>query len=155
MPESGAWFRPFLRTVSCLVLPFLVSGCTLPPNATWTAPHGETVDASFGGRTLPDDDARAPMNAYVVDRITDGTWAVLEHPSGATHDVPLDWLPAGVAEGDVVRVTVEGAETAAPADAPTRHVSFRLDRDETARRHADASEMRNRLRKGPSGDLDL
>lgn len=155
VPREASVFRKVLRTIGGLALPVIAAGCTLAPDATWTAPPGEAVDASLGGRTLPDDDASTPMNAYVVDRIVDGTWAVLEHPSGVSGDVPLDWLPAGVAEGDVVRVTVERAEGAASAELATRRVSFALDRAETARRRADATQMREGLRKGPSGDLDL
>lgn len=138
-----------------IALTVLLSGCTLAPNATWTTPRGEVTDTPPGGRVLPDDDTRAPVTTYVIDRITDGAWAVLEDASGATRDVPLDWLPAEVEEGDVVLVTVQRTEAAAPAEGPTRQVSFRLDREATARRRDGASELRDGLRKAPSGDLDL
>lgn len=36
-----------------------------------------------------------------VDRI-EGEWAVLESPAGTTFDVPVELLPEGTAEGDVL-----------------------------------------------------
>lgn len=148
--RDGAGRRRLLGGVALVLL---LSGCTLAPNAMSTTPRAEAADAPPGGRALSEDGTHAPMSTYVVDRIADGAWAVLEDASGATRDVPLDWLPAGIEEGDVVRVTVKRADAA--GEGSTRQVSFHLDAEETTRRRADAKELREGLRKAPSGDLDL
>ncbi|MDZ7802153.1 MAG: DUF3006 domain-containing protein [Trueperaceae bacterium] len=102
---------------------------------------------------MSQDGPSAAGMSYVVDRIVDGAWAVLEDADGGTTDLPVAWLPAGVQEGDVVRVDVTTA-AGLPDDAG-RSVTFRLDRDATERRRADAAAMRDRLRQAPEGDLDL
>ena len=44
-------------------------------------------------------EAEAPV--WVVDRVVDDAWVVLELPSGdGVIDVPIDAMPAGVQEGD-------------------------------------------------------
>lgn len=102
---------------------------------------------------MSQEDPSAPGTPYVVDRIVDGAWAVLEDADGKTTGLPVAWLPPGVREGAVVRVDVAAA--AGPTEGAGRSVTIRLDPDATERRRADAAALRDRLRQAPEGDLDL
>jgi hypothetical protein len=44
---------------------------------------------------------------YAVDRL-DGRLATLVSGDGAVADVPLRWLPPGLREGSIIRVTLSG-----------------------------------------------
>lgn len=85
---------------------------------------------------------------YIVDRIEDGTWAVLEPPKGPTLDVPLGWLPADTAAGDVLQATPE-------TDADTSTVTFVRDEDATAARRNRLQDRRNRLSSTSDGPISL
>jgi hypothetical protein len=88
---------------------------------------------------------------YVIDRFEDQGWAVLEDPAGHSFPVPRDWLPAAAAEGDVLQVTASRGESSQSAAS----VRFELDPDERAKRMENIAAIRERLKKGPSGDLEL
>lgn len=83
---------------------------------------------------------------YVLDRIEDGEWAVLDPDGdGARLHLPRSWLPGGAAEGDVIVAEAAG----------DGHVRFVVDAARTAERLARARERREGLPRGPRGDLSL
>ncbi len=86
---------------------------------------------------------------YSIDRFEDGDWAVLEDSHARTFNVPREWLPSTAREGDVVRC-VQGGHTAG-----SRSVSFELDSTSRAERLSRARQLRDRLPRGPKGDLSL
>ncbi|CAN5811384.1 hypothetical protein BH23GEM8_BH23GEM8_18570 [soil metagenome] len=85
---------------------------------------------------------------YVIDRFEDQGWAVLEDPTGHSFPVPGDWLPAAAAEGDVLLITASREDSEAS-------IRFELDPEEQAKRLENIAAIRDRLKKGPSGDLEL
>lgn len=85
---------------------------------------------------------------YAIDRFEDNAWAVLEQSDGETFNVPKEWLPEDAREGDVLNVD------AASKGAASR-LSFTVDAAETDKRREDAAEHRERLPRGPEGDLEL
>jgi hypothetical protein len=89
---------------------------------------------------------------YVVDRIEDGRWIVLEDPDGHVFQLPRRWFTGRLREGDVVRVTTE--EAAGEGNGGTRLV-LQLDEEERRRRAAGIAELRARLPRGPEGDIRL
>jgi len=83
---------------------------------------------------------------YIVDRIEDGAWAVLESPeAGPPLQLPASWLPLGAGEGAVIVAEPTGDGV----------VRFRVDHEATERRLEDLTARRARLRKGPAGDISL
>lgn len=85
---------------------------------------------------------------FVVDRV-EGGHAVLVDDGGATVTVATRALPAGAAEGIVLRVPV------GPHGQPDWKAA-RVDQAETARRRAEAQDRLRRLRKrDPGGDVAL
>jgi hypothetical protein len=88
---------------------------------------------------------------YVVDRIEEGTWVILEDTQGRTFEVPRAWFAGRIREGDVVRVTSE-----AFGDGPGQtRLLLELDEEERQRRIGEAEKIRERLPRGPSGDIQL
>lgn len=84
--------------------------------------------------------------AYVLDRVEDGAWAVLEpEDEGAALELPRGWLPHEASEGDVVVVELE-------ADGLVR---FRVDAEAREKRRDRLRELRDEIPRGPSGDLEL
>jgi len=83
-----------------------------------------------------------------VDRIENGSIAVMEDEEGKLFPMPLDWLPAGVSEGDVVRAIAEDAEGG-------RIVRFAIDEAETEAREDEAAALRDSIRRAPEGDIEL
>jgi len=83
-----------------------------------------------------------------VDRIENGSIAVMEDEEGRLFPIPLHWLPGGVSEGDVVRVIAEDAEGG-------RIVRFLIDEAETEARQDEAAALRDSLRRAPKGDIEL
>lgn len=90
---------------------------------------------------------------WTVDRLEDGQRVVLQTDAGTTWDLPADWLPAGVREGDVLRVVATGA--GGPDGPSARTVRLVRDDAERERRRNDARRLRDSLADGPEGDLDL
>jgi hypothetical protein len=96
----------------------------------------------------------APMTAsphhpqlYVVDAL-EGPHATLESDGGERLVLPRSWLPSAAGEGSVV--------TMALADRDGRmHVTIEVDEAATEERRTALRERRERIPKGPSGDLDL
>ena len=86
---------------------------------------------------------------YTIDRFEDGDWAVLEDNNARTFNIPRAWLPPTASEGDVVRCV--------PRDdaADSRSVSFELDSASRAEQLARARQLRDRLPRGPKGDVSL
>jgi Protein of unknown function (DUF3006) len=81
-----------------------------------------------------------PLGLCTVDGL-EGPLARIELPAGGTQDVLLSLLPAGVKEGDVLRVDASGTV---------------IDRIETQRRRDVAQAQLDALNAAlPSGDLDL
>jgi hypothetical protein len=143
------------------------------------------------------------VETYIVDRIEDGEWAVLETSDGRTFSVPRHWLPDGLREGDAIRVSLaatgyeiaddaelepgdeeqedgldgqdEGGQGGVGVDADDEPddddgnsdsggagasafasvVRFELDPEERRRREESIASLRDRLSRGPSGDLEL
>ena len=85
---------------------------------------------------------------YTIDRFEDNGWAVLESPDSETFNVPRGWVPEDASEGDVLSVDVASKGVAS-------HISFTVDAAETDKRKEDARERRERLPKGPTGDIEL
>ncbi len=93
--------------------------------------------------------AEAQRLQYGVDRIEDGGWVVLEDGDARTFTVPRSWLPAEVREGDVVSVSPE-------EDAEgVRCMRFVIDPAARQERLEEAQRRRDRLPKGPKGDVSL
>ncbi len=86
---------------------------------------------------------------YTIDRFENGEWAVLEDPHARTFNIPRAWLPSAAREGDVVRCV--------PRDdsAGSSSVSFELDTASRAEQLSRARQLRDRLPRGPKGDVSL
>lgn len=83
---------------------------------------------------------------YILDRVEDGVWAVLEpEDEGTALELPRGWLPDEASEGDVILAELE-------ADGLVR---FRADAEATAKRTERLRELRDKIPRGPSGDLEL
>jgi hypothetical protein len=91
------------------------------------------------------------QDSYVVDRIEEGQWAVLEAPDGRTFPVPRFWLPETVREGDALRISVD--LDSAAGGGSVLHIE--VDEAERRRREGTIAALRDRLQRGPSGDLEL
>jgi len=85
---------------------------------------------------------------YIIDRIEDGDWAVLEPPEGPTLDVPRAWLPTDAAAGDVLRVMHE-------TETDTSTVTFTRDEDATTERRERLQNRRDRLSSTSDGPISL
>ncbi len=85
--------------------------------------------------------------AYIIERFTDNGGAVLEGASGAW-EVPRAWLPNNAQEGEVIQATATQA-------ADRVEVSLSLDVEATRQRRADLAKKRDRLKRGPKGDINL
>jgi hypothetical protein len=85
---------------------------------------------------------------YVVDAFEARGLAALESDQGERLVVPRSWLPEGAGEGHVIRVARGGAGARVT-------LSLELDEAATEERRAAMRERRERLPKGPEGDLDL
>jgi hypothetical protein len=84
---------------------------------------------------------------YVIDRIENG-WATLEDESATAFNVPANWLPPEAREGDVLRMTVE----ALPGSCTVR---FTLDPAAREDQQKKARDLRDKLPRGPKGDMTL
>lgn len=89
------------------------------------------------------------MSHYIIDRFEGTDWAVLEDEQERTFLVPKRWLPTNAREGDVVRETEQSPDTDT--------ISLRLQLDQGARDEyvARMQQKRDRLPKGPPGDVKL
>ncbi|CAN5736497.1 hypothetical protein BH23GEM6_BH23GEM6_06890 [soil metagenome] len=87
---------------------------------------------------------------YIIDRMEEG-WAILEDPEGLSFQLPRSWLPSRVREGDVLRISIE------PGSEPGVHstLQIEIDAEEGAKRAEQIRLLRERLTRGPSGDLAL
>lgn len=89
------------------------------------------------------------MTRYTLDRVENGDWAVLEDEQAVTFRVPRAWLPAGAREGDVLTMSTEAAESG------TAVLRFVLDAAARAEQLEQARQLREKLPRGPKGDLSL
>ncbi len=89
------------------------------------------------------------LESYVIDRIEDGAWAVLEDPHGRTIDLPRAWLPTDAEEGTTVRIEVVHEADGSSTHRWTIDVAAGRERSERIR------SLRDALKRAPSGDLDL
>lgn len=80
----------------------------------------------------------------IVDAI-EGEFARVELHSGAVIDLPVDWLPQGVAEGDHLRVEVVG----------DGRVVFTLDADETERVRRENQALLDSITEEPPEDFHI
>ena len=87
------------------------------------------------------------MTRYTIDRLEDDEWAVLEG-EGPRLTVPRGWLPAHAREGDVLKVT-EADESG------VRVVRFELDPAARDAHLEEARRLRDRIPRGPKGDISL
>jgi hypothetical protein len=85
--------------------------------------------------------------AWIVDGIEEG-WARVEAPDGQFVIWPSAWLPEQVVEGAVLRVEPSGGGL-------ERQVRITVDEAATEQRRAALGGWRDKLPRGPSGDLDL
>lgn len=92
---------------------------------------------------------------YIIDRIEDGSWAVLEQPDGTTFTIPVHWLPEAAMEGDVLDVETDWLHTGHDPNPELSGVYFTIDREETEQRRQAARALRDRLPRAPEGDLEL
>lgn len=94
---------------------------------------------------------------YVIDRMEEAGWAVLEGPEGRTFHLPGDWLPPKASEGDVVVVDDPGggSEEEVPAAPWARLLRLRVSPEATRPRREEAAARRARLKKAPGGDVEL
>ncbi len=85
---------------------------------------------------------------YIIDRLEDNGWTVLEREDGQTFNVPSDWLPEEAQDGHVLTLEAEvsGKES-------RLHVA--LGEEETKRRREAAKARWDSLPKGPEGDIEL
>ncbi|GEM_PF-1775538 len=90
-----------------------------------------------------------PDTRFTLDRIVDGKHAVLVAPGRSDPDRPLvlpyPWLPAEAREGDILAAT----------PLPDGGVSLKVDRTATRVARERLSRLRDRIPKGPDGDLSL
>ena len=89
------------------------------------------------------------LPVFTIDRFEGPAWAVLEDELARARTVPRSWVPPGAREGDVL---------SAPDDLPTDPMQVpRLDLDPTATadRRRLMQERRDRLPRGPSGNIRL
>lgn len=89
------------------------------------------------------------MARYVIDRFEGGEWAVLEDERGRTLNLPRGWVPAEAREGDVLNTSEEGTGTG------TKLLRFELDPIARDVQLAKARSLRERLPRGPKGDVNL
>ncbi len=91
---------------------------------------------------------------YTVDRFEDDDYVALELPNGQDIiDLPLNLLPEGTQEGDVLRLTVRVEKSAREII-----MRFETDEEETKDRIKKVKELRKKLKKGnvdTGGDIDL
>ena len=85
---------------------------------------------------------------YVIDKIED-QWAELEDENGKVFGVPAYWLPSGAREGDVVKLATEQPSS------DERTLRFTLDPAGRQERETKARDLRDRLPRGPEGDVAL
>ncbi|MDQ2889257.1 MAG: DUF3006 domain-containing protein [Gemmatimonadota bacterium] len=85
---------------------------------------------------------------WVVDQIENGA-ASVEMNGGATATVPIDILPRGTGEGDVLRVTVSTTENGEIV------ATIEADPAEKARRLAQSAAQITKGGKGGTGDITL
>jgi hypothetical protein len=89
------------------------------------------------------------MPLFTVDRFEGQAWVVLEDERALSRTVPRSWVPVGTHEGDVLssvdELPTEASET----------VRLSLDPAATTARRKGAQEQRNRLIRGPQGDIRL
>jgi hypothetical protein len=86
--------------------------------------------------------------SYAIDRFDGRDWVVLEDDAARTFHIPRSWVPAEAQEGDVLTIDTQDSATATAL-----HIT--IDRDATARRRRQAEEIRQRLPRGPKGDVSL
>ncbi len=87
------------------------------------------------------------MMTLTVDRF-EGDFAVLQSDEGQVLKLPQEWMPSHLAEGKVLRVTVNVRHDSAG-------VEFLMDEVEAERRRGEAATLRAALSKTPEGDLSL
>lgn len=75
-------------------------------------------------------------------------WVRVEAPDGAFVTIPRAWLPERVSEGMVLRVEPSG-------EGLERLVRLTIDEAASQRRRAAIGVLRDQLKRGPSGDLEL
>jgi hypothetical protein len=75
---------------------------------------------------------------------------VLEDDSGRTFQVPQTWLPSGTREGDIVRLAAQPGTTQSATN-----LLFALAPELREQRRSDAARQRQKLPRGPEGDVSL
>jgi DUF3006 family protein len=85
---------------------------------------------------------------YVIDKIEDG-WAELEDENGKVFGVPAHWLPSGAREGDVLKLATEESSS------DERTLRFTLDPAGRQEQQTKARDLRDKLPRGPKGDISL
>jgi DUF3006 family protein len=88
------------------------------------------------------------MPSYTIDRFEGSEWAALEDETARTFQIPRTWLPADAREGDVVNASTEQGR-------PISTVRLELDSAARERQEARVRDLRERLPRGPKGDVSL
>lgn len=108
----------------------------------------ETHGGHMNSNPAPADSPAPSAPVWIVDRIEEGQWAVLESPELGHVTVPLHWLPSGVHEGVALRL-----EHTVTSEAAT--LKFLVDLGGAAEQRARNLAARQRIQRGPGGDLEL
>ncbi|NBC00323.1 MAG: DUF3006 family protein [Bacteroidetes bacterium] len=85
---------------------------------------------------------------YIIDRIEDNAWAVLEDAEGTLVELPAGWLPTDAQEGDRLMVAVE-------ANADLATLTVQRDEEATKERRKALQRRRDRLRGDTGSDITL
>jgi hypothetical protein len=92
---------------------------------------------------------RDSAKRYIVDRIEDEGWVVLERPDGRTFDMPRELLPLNVQAGDVLSIdTIHGDRTTVLILGSGQHAK-------EARLEQARARLSRLKRRDPGGDIDL
>jgi hypothetical protein len=95
---------------------------------------------------------------WILDRIEDGRSAVLLREDGEERIEPVEALPDGVREGDLL-AEVNAGDGDRKADSrssrPPSGLRYRIDEEATDERRSELARRRAALRRGPSGPISL
>jgi hypothetical protein len=89
-----------------------------------------------------------PDDVWILDRVEEGAWAILEGPGVERISIPRGWLPDGAREGHAFRVALAG-------EGDARTVTLTRDAESEALQRQRIEQVRARIPRGPGGDLEL
>jgi hypothetical protein len=89
------------------------------------------------------------MDSYAIDRFEDD-WVVLETDAAYNIRIPRAWAPAGAKEGDVITVDLDRSQ-----NSTATALTIAIDSEASEKRLRDVEALRQRLPRGPKGDVSL